>query len=127
MMLALKIWFKAAWEWLKKYWKWLIFPIGIGIWVIARATAKKEITVVSPGLVAHEEVKAQLDAQAAQQKATADVKAVSELNRIETERSTIAANETQKHIDEIEDVQGDPKKVTDLLKNIGKDIREGKR
>lgn len=126
-MLAIKLWFKAAWEWLKKYWKWLIFPAGILLYIIGRLSAKKEVTVVSPGLVAHEEVKNQLEAEAAQKKAQADLAATTQLSEIAADHNAQVASATKQQISEIEAAQGKPEEVTDLLKRVGKEIREGKR
>lgn len=121
------LWLLKAWGWLKRNWKWLLLPVGVVLYLVGRASSKKEVSVLSPGLVAHEEVKAKLDAEAAQKKQAADEKAAAQLSGIEANRSAKVSSETQKQVDEIEAVQGDPAKVTDLLKNIGKDIREGKR
>lgn len=122
-MLTIKLWFKAAWEWLKKNWKWLIFPAGVLLYLVGRFSAKKEVTVISPGLVAHEEVKNQLEADAAQKKAVADAKAVEQLSGIAVATSAKASSETQKQIDEIEEAQGSPEEVSKLLKKVGQDIR----
>ena len=126
-MIALRLWFSKFWAWLKRHWKWLILPVGLLLYVVGRFSAKKDITVVSPELVGHQEVKDQINAEANQKKLKADQQAAEQLSEIETERSSTAAIETQKQIDEVKEVQGDPGKVTDLLKRIGKDIREGKR
>lgn len=116
-------WLKATWEWLKKNWKWLLFPVGVLLYVIGRASAKTDVTVVSPGLTAHEEVKAKLDAEAEAKKQEASVVAEKQLAEIETQRTVVADAETKKQIAEIDEAQGDPKAVSDLLKGIGKDIR----
>ena len=117
------IWLKATWEWLKKYWKWLLFPIGILTYVVGRSSAKTNVTVVSPGLTAHEEVKAKLDAEAEAKKQSADEAAAQQLKVIENQRAAVVDAETKKQIAEIDAAQGDPQAVSDLLKKIGKDIR----
>jgi len=117
------LWLKATWEWLKKYWKWLLFPIGVLAYVLGRASAKTTTNVVSPSLEGHEEVKAKLDDEAAAKKQQADVVASQELSAIEVQRAQVVDAETKQQVAEIEAVQGDPQKVTDLLKQIGKDIR----
>lgn len=117
-------WPVQAWAWVKRNWKWLLFPIGVLAYVVGRATAKTNVTVVSPGLVEHEEVKNKLDAEAAQKKHEADVQATEQLAAIETARKAAVDAERQKQVSRIDEVQGSPEKVTDLLKQIGKDIRK---
>lgn len=117
------LWLKAAWEWLKKYWKWLLFPVGLLLYVVGRSSAKTNVTVVSPGLVAHEEVKQKLDAEAAQKKHEADVVAVKQLEVVANQRAAVVDAETKRQMTEIQEAQGDPAAVSDLLKKIGKDIR----
>lgn len=124
--MAAPIWLFQAWGWLKRNWKWLLLPVGLIAYLVGRASAKKEVSALSPGLVAHEEVKAKLDAEAEQKKQVADEKAAAQLSDIEANRSAKVSSLTQKQVDAIESVQGAPAKVTDLLKHIGKDIREGK-
>ncbi len=116
----------AAWSWTKANWKWLLFPIGLLLYVVGRAAARRDVTVVSPGLVEHQEVQAELDAKAAKQKQEADAKAVGQLSSIEAGRSARVGSETQKQVAEVEAAQGDPTRVNDLLKKVGKDIRDGK-
>jgi len=120
------IWLNAAWTWLKKYWKWLLFPVGVAVYFIGRASAKTNISVVSPGLIGHEDVDTKLAAEAAQKKLDADESAAAQLSGIEADRSSKVSSDTQKQIDAIEAVKGDPEKVTDLLKQVGKDV-EGDR
>lgn len=117
------IWLTATWVWLKKYWKWLLFPIGVLAYVVGRATAKTTTNVISPSLEGHEEVKAKLDDEATAKKQRADVAASQELSAIEVQRTQVVDEETKKQVAEVEAVQGDSAKVTDLLKQIGKDIR----
>lgn len=123
-MLAFKRWFGKAWAWLKRSWKWLLLPVGVLIWVAARLTSKKEVTVISPGLVEHEEVRERLELEATQKKAAADVKAAEQLSGIEATRTQTVAKETQKQIDAIKEAQDDSQKVNDLLKSVGKDMRK---
>lgn len=120
------LWFTKAWAWLKRNWKWLIFPVGVLVYVIGRASSNKSTTVVSPELVGHQKVKEKLDAEAAQKKLDADEKAAAQLSEIAKDRSSTAASETQKQVDAVKAVQGNPEKVSDLLKQVGKDIRSGK-
>lgn len=126
-MAAVRLWLSTAWAWLKRNWKWLLLPVGVVLYVIGRLSAKKDITVMSPELTGHQEVNERLNTEAIEKKQQADQKASAELSAIETERASTATTETQKQVKEIEEVQGDPGKVTDLLKRIGKDIREGKK
>lgn len=117
------LWLKATWEWLKKYWKWLLFPIGILAYVVGRASTKSNIQVVSPELMGHADVEKALASEAEHKKQVADETAVAQLSNIEAQRSAEASSETQKQVDEVKSVQGDPQAVNDLLKKIGKDIR----
>lgn len=118
--------FGKAWAWLKLNWKWLIFPLGVLLYVVGRLSSRGNITVVSPGLTGHEEVDEKLKAEAEQKKQAADNKAAEQLTGIETGRRATATAETARQIKEVEAAQGDPDKVNDLLKKVGKDIREGK-
>lgn len=118
------VWLKAAWEWLKKYWKWLLFPIGILAYLVGRASAKTNVTVVSPGLIEHAEVEARLDAEAAEKKQEADVAAAAQLNQVELTRRREVDAESNKQVAAAEAAQDDPQKVNDLLKQVGKDMRK---
>lgn len=117
------IWLSATWAWLKKYWKWLLFPIGAMLYFVGRATSKTTTTVISPSLEGHEEVKTKLDNEASARKQQADVVASQELSAIEVQRAQSADEETKKQVAAVEAAHGDPAKVTDLLKQIGKDLR----
>lgn len=121
--MTVPVWLSATWAWLKKYWKWLLFPIGFLLYFAGRATAKTTTNVVSPSLVGHEEVKAKLDDEAAAKRQQADVEAANQLQIIERQRAEVVDEATQGQVAEIKAAQGDPEKVTDLLKQIGKDIR----
>jgi hypothetical protein len=116
----------AAWAWLKLNWKWLLFPLGVLLYVVGRVSARSNTTVVSPGLTEHEGVDEKLKAEAAQKKQAADNKAAEQLNGIEADRRAVANAETERQLKAVEAAQGDPDKVNDLLKKVGKDIREGK-
>ncbi len=117
-------WMHATWAWLKVNWKWLLFPVGALLYFIGRAAARKEyVVVVSPELVAHQEVKGKLDAEADAKRQEADSKASGQLAGIEAERSAKAASETQKQMDAVDAVQGDPAAVSDFLKQVGQDVR----
>lgn len=119
-------WFKAAWEWLKKYWMWLLLPVGVILYFAGRSSGKTNISVVSPGLAGHAGVAATLNDEAeVKEQATAEA-AAAQLSGIEADRSAKVSSETQKQLDAVQAAQGDPAKVTDLLKQIGKDIRGGK-
>lgn len=120
------LWFKAAWGWLKRNWKWLILPVGVIAYLLGRYYSKSSVQVVSPGLVEHAEVDATLNEEAEQKKQAADTAAAAQLSAIEANRSSKISSETQKQMDEVVTVQGDPEKVTSFLKQVGKDIREGK-
>lgn len=120
------LWLKATWEWLKKYWKWLLFPIGILVYIVGRSSAKTNISVVSPELMGHADVDKTLASEAEHKKQVVDEAAAAQLSGIEAKRSAEVSSETQKQIDEVKSVQGDPQAVNDLLKNIGKDIRGAK-
>lgn len=118
------IWLLKTWAWLKKYWKWLLFPVGILLYVVGRASVRKEVTVVSPGLLEHQEVQGKLETEAAQKKQQADAAATERLGQVELERKRRVDAETQKQLASVEAAQGDPSKVNDLLKQVGKDIRK---
>ncbi len=120
------IWLVRLWAWLKRNWKWLLFPVGILVYLIGRVSASKNVSVVSPGLVGHQEVREGLEAEAEAKKQAATERAAEQLSSIEANRSSKVSSETQKQVDEIEAAQGDPAKVSELLKNIGKDIRSGR-
>jgi hypothetical protein len=116
-------WLVKAWAWLKANWKWLLFPVGLLLLLVGRASAKREVTVVSPGLVEHEEVEKKLDEEAAAKKQAADEKAQQQLSGIEASRSATVASETQKQMDAAAAVRDDPDALNDYLKNVGKDMR----
>jgi hypothetical protein len=117
------LWLKAAWGWLKRNWKWLLFPVGVLLFLMERSTSKRNVTVVSPGLVGHNEVASKLDEEAAQKKQSVDQAAAAQLSGIEAGRSAAVSAETQKQLDQLAEVQGDPAAVNVLLKQVGKDIR----
>lgn len=117
-------WYASAWEWLKKNWKWLLLPIGLLLWFIGRSSGKREVTVTSTALGEHEAMARQLDAEAAQQKATADAKESSALAGIAANQSAQTAAATQKQIDAAAAAEGDPYKVNSLLLDVGKDMRK---
>ncbi len=117
-------WLIKTWAWLKKYWKWLLFPIGALLYIIGRASARRDVTVVSPGLAEHQAVREKLDAEAAQQKQEVDAVAAKKLEQVELERQHQVDAETKKQVEAVDAAQGDPGSVNDLLKQVGKDLRK---
>jgi hypothetical protein len=117
------VWLFLTWEWLKRYWKWLLLPLGILLWFLGRATAKKEVTVTSTALAESDTAKAAIDAKALEQTAQADAKEAAQLAVVTSQRSAAVAAATQTQIDAASAAQGDSGAVNSILTNVGKDMR----
>lgn len=117
---------KAAWGWLKRNWKWLLFPIGLLLFLVGRFTKKtREVEVVSPELHEHDKKKEDLE-----KKLQDDLKDVAEekaekIAEIEEAHAKTIESLTidQKH--KVDELRGDPEKLTAYLLSVGKDIRGG--
>jgi len=121
--MKLPVWMFLTKEWLKKYWKWLLLPLGVLLWLLGRATARKTVVVTSGALAQADEAKTEIDAKAASRVREADGKEAAQLAGISAQHSAAVASETQRLVDAAEEAQGDPDKVNDLLRQVGKDMR----
>lgn len=112
-----------VWLWLKKNWKWIVLPVGVLVWLLGRSSKKPVVQAVSPELLGHSSVKAELEqegirrlkeaaAQHEAQRAALDAKNQQVLREI-NERAELKAAELVEN----------PDNVNDFLKKVGRDVR----
>lgn len=113
-----------AWIWTKTNWKWLLGPLGVLIWLLARATANKSAPVIADGaIVGHDEVVAKADATAAVQKAQADAMAQAQHAGIDAGHAAAVDAIDKNLVAEADAVRDDSDKVNSYLKDTSKEIR----
>lgn len=116
--------FATAWAWLKKWWKWLLLPIGAGLWLLGRATAKTKIVVASPELQEHAELEQGWAAEADQKKTTAAVEKRIRDELIEKDYTESMEKVHQKVEDASAGLENDPILLTNYLKKAGKNVHK---
>lgn len=116
------LWLVSAYQWVRTHWRWLLFPLGIGLWLLGRA-GRKSVTVVSSEL----EGQARVEADAGQ---LANVKSETARDQrdagiSEVEKSIDAKLEAQRKdaLATASALQDDPEGLTNFLKDVGKNVR----
>lgn len=121
--MKLPVWMFLTWEWLKRNWKWLLLPLGVVLWFLGRATAKKEVTITSTALDGANTAKDKIDAAADEKRVQADAAEAAQLAGVAAQHSAAVAVATQKQLDVAAAAQGDSEAVNSILTGVGKDMR----
>lgn len=117
---------KAVLAFIKKWWKFILFPIGVIVWFIGRASGKTTVVVASPALEEHAELQRKLDEQTAQKKAAAEVTRKSRDAAIQDRHEATMGESHQRAEKAVEAYSTEPIDLTEYLKRVGKDVRQQK-
>ncbi len=112
-------WALPAIAWLKKWWKWLALPIGVGLWLLGRMTAKKTVTVVSPELVEHVKVVQKLDAKAMAEVKIAEVVRDKQIDVVNQDYDTVIRKMDEADERKKKALESDPVALNKFLKEVG--------
>lgn len=113
----------VAWAWLKKWWKVLLFPLGILIWIVGRATARKTVTVVSPELSQHQMAREAAERETQTKLRLAGEKRVAELDAIDRRNAEVIAKLNEAEARRAEALKDDPIALNKFLKEVGQGVR----
>lgn len=119
------VFLKSAWTWIRTNWKWLLGPLGVLIWLIARASATKAapIVVADGAIVGHDEEVAKADEVAAVQKAQSDAEAQAAHNQLDAGHAAAVIAIDKSLTADVDAVRADPDKVNEFLNETSKDMR----
>ena len=115
-------WLKKAGAWLRKYWMWVLFPLG-ALWVLLKLF-KSPPKVVAPEASGAAAAQLQARGEADEQ--------ITEAARIRDEGLAEVAQEhaeqvkglVQEQETRAEELQGEPEKLNDFLRDVGEDMRK---
>lgn len=115
---------EKVWAWIKANWKWLLGPLGVLIWLVARATTSKTAPTIADGeIVGHDEAMAEADHLASVQKAQADAASQAQHAQIDAGHAAAVGALDKSLIAEADAVRDDSDKVNSYLKDTGKELR----
>jgi hypothetical protein len=117
------IWLSTAWAWIKKNWKWLLFPIGILLFVLGKASSKKNFTVVNPELTGAEQEKLKAREEAEAKIQDAKEKRRVGVAKVEQEHAETIDKLTDEQLARAAELKDDPEELNTYLLDIGKEIR----
>lgn len=115
-------WYAKAWEWTKTNWMWLLFPIGIALYLVGRASGGTT-TVVSPASLLVRDSIAKNDAAAEAAKVRAAEALAARLKEIEAKHAATLEVLTLAQEAKVEELRSDPEALNAFLLSVGKDIR----
>lgn len=109
----------AAWEWVKKNWHWIVVPVGVVLYLMGRA-GRRNVHVVSPQLVQHEEVERE-----AEQKATSEQQAAAKthdekVQQVDQVYENLVKNIKAADARRAEALKDDPVALNRFLKEVDK-------
>lgn len=116
-------WLSKAWAWVKKNWRWLLFPIGVLLFIVGKASAKKNYKVVNPELVGAEKEMRKAREEAEAQIQDAKTRRLEDTAKIEEEHAATIDKLTDEQLARAAELKDDPEELNSYLLDVGKEIR----
>lgn len=113
---------KDVWAWLKKWGPWVVFPVGLAYWFLTR-NRKTEITVSSPELMGHQEVRERIDTEAQKKISEAAVKRDERRESVEEHYAEVSKRLDAAEERRAEALKNDPDALNRYLKEVGHAVR----
>lgn len=113
----------SSWAWIKKWWKWLLPVVGAGLWVLGRATAKRQIVIPSPELQGHAELEVEQNAFAEQKKAVIAAEKEKREHEIDVTYEDSIRESREVAEAKVIELSNEPIELNEYLKKVGRDVR----
>jgi uncharacterized protein YhaN len=115
---------KAVGAWVVRNWKWFLFPLGVLVWLVGKASAKTTVQVRSPEIEGHQALEWELASRT-----DGKIKELTEKKAADMGIINQNFEQVSKRLDEAEArkaqaLQKDPEALTEFLKGVGREQRK---